>query len=153
MHWSVLAAYFMPFRYKFLITAGATWRGSPINDQILDSTGLMAVRTCAGGMYSGLTPGSRQWFAIDLARPDDDQLDAEARAWIEDTQQQVFDVLKSSNFYSTMAQAFQDVTVFGTAPVVMYEDFENVLRCYLPAAGEYYLGVGARLSVDTFYRE
>jgi hypothetical protein len=153
MHWSILAAFFLPFRYKFLITAGQTWRGSPINDQILDSTGLMAVRTCAGGMWSGLTPSSRQWFAIELARPDDDQLDAEARSWIEDTQQQVFDVLKASNFYTTMAQAFQDVTVFGTAPVVMYEDFENVLRCYLPAAGEYYLGVGARLSVDTFYRE
>ena len=52
-----------------------------------------------------------------------------------------------------MAQAFQDVTVFGTAPIIMYSDFEDVVRFYLPCAGEYYLATGARLTVDTFNRE
>ena len=51
------------------------------------------------------------------------------------------------------AQAFQDVTVFGTAPVIIYSDFEDVVRFYLPCAGEYFLATGARLTVDTFDRE
>ena len=38
-----------------------------------------------------------------------------------------------------MAQAFQDIVVFGTAPVIVYEDFEDIIRLYLPCAGEYYL--------------
>jgi hypothetical protein len=152
-HWSVLAAFFLPFRYTFLNAPNKMIRGSPINDQILDSTGLQAVRTCAAGMWTGLTSPSRQWFAIDLARPDEDELDAEGRAWIEDTQRQIFDVLARSNFYDTMAQGFQDVTVFGTAPVVIYEDFQDIIRCYLPAAGEYFLGAGPRLDIDTFDRE
>jgi hypothetical protein len=65
----------------------------------------------------------------------------------------LYTVLAQSNFYTELAQAFQDTVVFGTAPFVIYEDFEDVIRLYLPCAGEYYLGTGARLSVDTFYRE
>jgi len=152
VYWSSLAAYFNPRRYIWLVVPNRMWRGSSINDQIIDSTGLQAVRTCAAGMWTGLTSPSRPWFAIELAGPET-ELDADAKAWIEDTQSKVYTVLANSNFYNTMAQAFEDVTVFGTAPVVLYEDFENVIRLYLPAAGEYYLGVGPDLSTDTFYRE
>ncbi len=62
-------------------------------------------------------------------------------------------MLSQSNFYTTMAQAFQDVTVIGTAPVIIYEDAEDVIRCYLPCAGEYFLAVGARFAVNTLNRE
>lgn len=151
-YWSSLAAYFNPKRYLYLVVANRSWRGNPINDQIIDSTGLQAVRTCASGMWSGLTSPSRPWFSLDLAVPQEN-LDAEGKAWIEDTQEKAYAVLAQSNFYNVMAQAFEDVTVFGTAPVIIYEDYEDVIRCYLPAAGEYYLGVGPRLSTDTLYRE
>ena len=151
-HWSRLAEFFLPRRYSWLVVANRTWRGSAINDQIIDSTGELAVRTCAAGLYSGLTNPSRPWFSISIALPWID-LDAEGKAWLEDTQEKVYTVLAGSNFYNTMAQAFQDVTVFGTAPVIIYEDYEDIIRCYGPCAGEYYLGVGARLAVDTLYRE
>jgi hypothetical protein len=151
-YWSSLAAYFNPRRYLWLVVANRQWRGSSINDQIIDSTGLQAVRTAAAGMWTGLTSPSRPWFSLDIAGPEQ-ELDADAKAWIEDTQTKAYAVLAQSNFYSIMAQAFEDVVVFGTAPVVMYEDYTNVIRLYLPAAGEYYLGVGPDLSTDTFYRE
>lgn len=151
-HWSRLAEYFMPRRYVWLVVANRMWRGSPINDAIIDSTGALAVRTCASGMWSGLTSASRPWFTLDKGFPWQD-LDAEGKEWLEDTQEKVYAVLAGSNFYNVMAQAFQDVTVFGTAPVIIYEDFEDVIRCYLPCAGEYYLAAGSRLSVDTLYRE
>ncbi len=151
-YWSSLAAYFNPRRYLWLVTPNRQWRGSSINDQIIDSTGLQAVRTAGAGMWTGLTSPSRPWFSIDIAGPER-ELDAEAKAWIEDTQSKAYAVLAQSNFYSIMAQAFEDVVVFGTAPVVLYEDYTNVIRLYLPAAGEYYLGVGPDLSTDTFYRE
>lgn len=151
-YWSSLAAFFNPRRYLWLVVSGRSWRGSPINDQIIDSTGLQAVRTCAAGMWSGLTSPSRPWFALEIGIPDE-KLDAEGKAWIEDTQEKAYAVLAQSNFYNVMAQAFEDVTVFGTAPMIIYEDYEDVIRCYLPAAGEYYLGIGPRLSTDTLYRE
>jgi hypothetical protein len=135
-----------------LVVANRMSRGDPINDQIIDSTGTLAVRTCAAGMWTGLTSPSRPWFKLGIGLPFD-QLDADGKEWLEDTEQRIYAVLAQSNFYTTMAQAFQDVTVFGTAPVIIYEDSEDVIRCYLPCAGEYYLAVGARLSVTTLFRE
>jgi hypothetical protein len=151
-HWSRLAEYFLPRRYTWLVVANRMWRGAPINDAIIDSTGQLAARTCAAGMWTGLTSPSRPWFNLEIALPWI-ELDAEGASWLEDTQEKVYTVLAQSNFYNTMSQAFQDVTVFGTAPVIIYEDFEDVIRCYLPCAGEYYLSASSRLSVDTLYRE
>lgn len=150
--WSVLARFFKPSRYHWLVVANRMDRGSSMNDQIIDSTGVLAVRTCAAGMWTGLTSPSRPWFKLGIALPWI-ELDADGKAWLEDTEQRVYTVLHQSNFYTTMAQAFQDVTVFGTAPVIIYEDAEDVVRCYLPCAGEYYLAVGARFDVNTLYRE
>ena len=152
VYWSKLAEFFLPFRYLFLVVANRLNRGLPLNDQILDSTGLQAVRTCAAGMLSGLMNPFRPWFTLEIGLPWI-ELDAEGKAWLEDTQEKTYTVLDGSNFYSVMAQAFQDITVFGTAPVVIYEDYDDVIRCYGAAAGEYYLGVGARQSINTFYRE
>jgi hypothetical protein len=151
-YWSVLAEYFLPRRYNWVVTPNRMSRGSPINGAIIDSTGAMAVRTCAAGLWSGLTSPSRPWFKLGIALPWVD-LDADGQDWLADTEQRLYTVLAQSNFYDIMAQAFQDVVVFGTAPVVIYSDFEDVVRFYLPCAGEYYLAVGSRLTVDTFDRE
>jgi hypothetical protein len=151
-HWSVLCQYFLPRRWAWLVVANRMWRGNPVNDSIIDSTGLLAVRTCASGMWTGLTSPSRPWFTLEIGLPWI-KADAAAKEWIEDTLKRVYTVLAQSNFYQTMAQAFQDVTVIGTAPIIEYEDYDDVIRFYLPAAGEYFLGAGARFSVDTLYRD
>ena len=127
-------------------------RGVPGNQAIVDSTATLAMQTCAAGMWSGLTPPTRPWFKLGIAA-DWLDIDDQSKLWLENAERMIYYVLAQSNFYNTMAQAFQDVATFGTAPVIMYEDAQNVIRCYLPCAGEYYLAVGARLSVDTLYRE
>lgn len=151
-HWARLAEFFLPRRYQWLVTANRMWKGSPINDAIIDSTATLAMETCASGMWSGLTNPTRQWLKLQTALPWV-ELDADGKEWLEDTEQRIYTVLAGSNFYTTMAQGFQDLTVFGTAPVIIYEDYEDVVRFYLPCAGEYYLAAGARLSIDTLYRE
>lgn len=151
-HWNRIAEFFLPRRYHWLVVANKMTRGSPINDAIIDSTATLAMQICASGLWTGLTSPSRPWFKLGIGLPSV-QLDAAAKAWLEDTEQRIYSVLAQSNFYNTMAQAFQDVTTFGTAPVIIYEDYEDVIRCYLPCAGEYYLACGARLDVDTLYRE
>lgn len=151
-YWATLAEYILPRRYHFLITANTMNRGVPINQTIVDSTATLAMQVCAAGMWSGLTPSTRPWFKLGIGLAHD-EIDDEAKVWLEDTQDRLYYVLAQSNFYNVMAQAFQDVATFGTAPVIMYEDDEAVLRCYLPCAGEYYLAAGSRMSVDTLYRE
>lgn len=151
-YWAALAESILPKRYHWLITANTYNRGNPINNQIIDSTATLAMQICAAGMWTGLTSPTRPWFKLEQAVPWID-LDAQGEAWVEDTEKRLYAVLAGSNFYNTMAQAFQDVATFGTAPVIIYEDAEEVIRCYLPCAGEYYLAVGGRLAVDTLYRE
>lgn len=151
-YWAKLAEYFSPRRYLWLPVANRTWRGNPINDAIVDSTGLQALNICASGLWSGLTSPSRPWFQLGIAL-EWVKVDEQAKEWLENTQQRMYTVLAQSNFYNIMAQAFADVSLFGTAPVIIYEDSEDVIRCYLPCAGEYYAAIGSRLSVDTLYRE
>src|ERR1700689_253179 len=127
-------------------------RGSPVNDQIINSVGLQAVRTCASGMWTGLTSPSRPWFKWDIALPWM-TLDADGKEWLEDTTNRVGTVLHQSNFYDTMAQTFKDEVVIGTSPVMVYEDAEDVIRLYSYVAGEYYLGAGGRFAVHTLLPE
>ena len=151
-YWAELAREILPRRYHWLVTPNTMDRGFPINGAIIDSTTTLAMQVCAAGMWSGLTSPTRPWFKIGVGAPWIEP-DGDAREWLEDVEARLYEVLAASNFYNIMAQAFQDVATFGTAPVIMYEDFDTVLRCYLPCAGEYYLAVGSRLTVDTFYRE
>jgi hypothetical protein len=151
-HWAELAKYILPRRYHWLIVANRMDKGAQINDAIVDGTATLAMQVCASGLWTGLTSPSRPWFKLEKALPWI-ELDQDAKEWIEDTQQRIYTVLGKSNVYTILAQAFQDVVVFGTAPVILYEDYKDVVRAYLPCAGEYFLASSARLSNDTLYRE
>ncbi len=151
-HWARLAEFFRPRRYHWLVVANRMNRGSAINDSIVDGTGLLAVNVCSSGMWAGFTNPARPWIKIAPQDPNA-KFDQDGKAWIDQAEETLYTVLGRSNFYTIMAQAFEDVVVFGTAPVIIYEDAEDVIRCYLPCAGEYYLGVGSRLAVDQHYRE
>ena len=151
-HWTSLAEYLLPRRFRYLVVPNTYDRGNDLNGAIVDSTATLAMQVCAAGMWSGLTSPTRPWFKLGIGLPWV-ELDADAKAWLEQVEQRLYYVLSQSNFYNIMAQAFQDVATFGTAPVIMYEDADTVLRCYLPCAGEYYLATGSRLDVDTLYRE
>lgn len=150
--WAVLAAFFIPYRYIWLVVANRMWRGSNLNQQIVNPHGVYAVRTCAAGMFTGLCSPSRPWFKLGIALPWVD-LQEDGKAWLKDTEDKVYTVLYQSNFYTQMAAAFRDEVVFAQAPVIIYEDAEDVVRFYLPCAGEYFLGNGARFSTNTLARE
>ena len=150
--WAVLAEYLLPRRYHWLVVANKMSRGRNINDAIVDGSPTLAMGICAAGLWSGLTSPSRPWFKVSAGQYAN-MLNADGKAWMELVEKKLYEVLSNSNFYNIMAQAFQDVATFGTAPVIIYEDYEDIIRGYLPCAGEYYLSCGARLSVDTLYRE
>lgn len=151
-YWEVLARYFVPYRYAWVVTPNKMNKGHPVNDSIIDSTGLLAVRTCAAGMWTGLTSPSRPWFKLDVGDPNA-KLDRQGIQWIENLQTAVYTILKQSNFYGQMSTAFKDLVWSGTSPIIVYEDYEDVVRFYVPCAGEYFVDEGARLSVDTLYRD
>jgi hypothetical protein len=52
-----------------------------------------------------------------------------------------------------MAIFFFDLVVFGTAALLIYEDFDNVISCVNPAFGEYYVDIDGKYRPVVFYRE
>ena len=150
-HWARLAEAILPRRYHWLITPNTMTRGLAINQMIKDPTGCQAVRVCTAGLRDGVMSSSRPWFGIKAGlrsfKPD-----RAAKLWFQDTEDRLYRVFKNSNYYSAGTQMFEDLTVFGTAPKIMYGDRKSILRCYNPCAGEYYLGAGADFRINSFYR-
>lgn len=158
-NWSTLAQYILPRRSIWLTqstggqpSANNMTRGIPLNTSIKDPTATFAVRICAAGMMSGLASVSRQWFKV-LPTARNIQIDSDGRKWLDEVEARVYNILAGSNFYNSFAQECEDLVVFGTAPSIIYEDEEDIIRCYNPAVGEYYLSSSATLRVDGLYRQ
>lgn len=151
-HWRLIAEYLIPRRYKWLITPNEGNRGSPINQRIVNNTGTIALRVQSSGLMSGLTSPGKPWFALNTG---DDELDEDpdVKTWLSEVQKRMSRVFAESNFYDVIATMDQDLGWAGSAPLVVYEDFEDVIRLVNWACGEYFLANGPRLTVDTGYRE
>jgi hypothetical protein len=151
-HWRELADYFLPRRYRWLITPNMMGRGSPINQHILDSSGVIAARNLASGLVSGKSSPTRPWFKFKIGRQDNTQT-GPISLWLAEVERLMYLVFHESNFYNSIATFYYDLVVFGTAAVLEYENFENVVDFYNPCAGEYYVDVNGNYRPVVFYRE
>lgn len=151
-HWRELAQYILPRRYRWLITANDYRRGHAINGMILDATGTIAARRLASGMMSGITSPTRPWFKLRIAGVSDNESD-EASLWLAEVERRMMQVFAESNFYTAMATIYFDLVVFGTACMLIYEDYDDVIRCYTPCLGEYFLANDSKLRVAKIARE
>jgi len=151
-HWRELADYFLPRRYRWLVAPNQSNRGSPINQHIIDSTGCIAARNCASGILSGKSSPIRPWFKLKLGRQDSTQ-STPTSLWLAECERLMYLVFHESNFYNSIATFYADLVVFGTATMLVYEDFDNVIHCINPCAGEFYLANDAKNRPTTFYRE
>lgn len=152
VHWREIAQYMLPRRYVWLVTPNQGNRGSPINQSIIDETATIASRVCASGMLSGMASPGRPWMRLGIRNPKFSE-DKEVKDWLSECTDRMFVVFAESNFYQALAIMFHDLVTFGSAPIIIYEDFDDVIRLYNTAAGEYYLANSYRMDVDTLYRE
>lgn len=150
-HWGELGTFILPRRNRWLVSPNAR-RGGEINNQIVRSTATRAARICASGMMAGITSPSRPWFRLALPGVSMDDSNP-VRIWLDCVTKQMMAVFAASNYYTSKASQFQDLCVFGTAPLLIYEDFEDVIRCYNPMAGEYFAGNSRRFQIDHLFRE
>lgn len=157
-NYSDLARFILPRRSIWLTqSAGglpspnSMTRGLEINQAILDPTATFATRICAGGLMSGLASPSRPWFKISPAMRGV-VIDDEARQWLDSVEDVVYTVLARSNFYNAFAQECEDIVIYGTAVNIIYEDEKDLIRCYTPCVGEYFLGSSGTMRVNRLER-
>lgn len=151
-HWRELADYFLPRRYKWIVTPNQMARGSPINQHILDSTGVICARNLASGLVSGKSSPTRPWFRLRVGTVDSTQT-SPTSLWLAECERLLYLIFSESNFYNTIAQFYFDLVIFGTASMLIYEDYENVINCINPCAGEYYVDIDGKYRPTIFYRE
>jgi len=152
VHARELADYFLPRRYKFLITPNMMSRGSPINQHMLDSTGTLAARNLSSGMMSGVSSPTRQWFKLKIGHIDSTQT-SPISLWLAECERLMMLVMQESNFYQAMAVVYFDLVIFGTACILIYEDPTDVIRCFTPCFGEFYVDNDGMFRPLIFYRE
>lgn len=150
--WGQIARYLRPERYYYFIVENAFTQGLRRDAAIVDRTGTLAGEVCAAGLMAGLTDPDRAWLKLGPAIPGL-ELDQAGQQWYEDVTERYNYVLTHSNFYDAQAQHYDDLVFFGTAPVIDYEDEDEILHCFTPCAGEYMLGAGFDFSDEVLARD
>jgi hypothetical protein len=152
-HWLSLSQYYLPRRYSNLGQRGEDERRAAIrNEFILDGTGTMAARVLSAGMMNGITSPARPWFRLRLIGFDD-EMEHEARIWLDEVERRMLRVMAESNFYNALAVMYLELAVFGTSTFLLYEDDKEIIRCYNSPIGEYFLGQSHSKRVDMFGRK
>jgi len=147
--WAALAELFLPCRWRS--DTDTTAHKSPkINGRLVNSAGVLAMRTLAAGMQGGMTSPVRPWFRLVLRDGDRDGASG-VNAWLDEVTQAMQAVLHQSNFYNAVHGLYADLGTFGTGLLIETADAEG-LHFHLVRAGEYVLDINGRGEVDTFYR-
>ncbi len=137
---------------RFQEMPNVSGRGRQKNALIVDNTALIASQRFASGLMAGVCSPARPWFTLKLAGHDFAE-GSPVTIWLSEVEKRMMSIFAGSNFYRSVATLFEEIGVFGTAVMLMYEDYEDALRCFPLACGEYYLSVDDRLEVTTFARK
>lgn len=150
---------FLPYRTRWLDDGGMPNQGNKKTTYIIDNSPVLAIRTLAAGLMSGVTNPSQRWIRIKTH--DTDLYDAPGVAvWCEAVTNAVLDMLARSNYYDTMEPVYRELGTFGTAAHGCYEmpfdprfPADPILNFVPYTWGEYWIGQDSRQRVQTFLRK
>lgn len=149
-HWKELQMYILPRRGRFLDEEPN--KGNKRNAAIIDNTATLAARTLASGMMAGITSPARPWFR--LAPPDPEMREYKpVRQWLNTVEGILREIYAKSNIYNVLHMNYNELGTFGTGPILIQNDFNDVIRAYQFTIGSYMLGLDERLRTNTIYRE
>lgn len=150
-HWRDLADYILPRRPRFLLSE--TNRGERKNQKIIDSTATLACRTLRSGLMSGITSPARPWFRLTIGDAGISET-ASVKLWLSTVTDRMVAVFLRSNLYNTLPVIYGDLGTFGTAAMMVDEDFTgDVIRTYPFPIGSYMISNDDLGRVRTFVRD
>lgn len=129
-----------------------TKRGQKVNQAILNSTPVRALRILKSGMQAGITSQSRPWFR--LAHEDTGLMKRPAvKEYIQTLENEVRKLLSASGMYNSLHTSWGDLGAYGTSCTLIEEDDVLGLRPITLVPGSYWLGASDKNTIDTLYRE
>ncbi len=117
--WDDIRALVAPYRGDFYLKSGNTelavdWRE---NRNVYDMTAIDAASDLSANISGKLTGMSNKWFSLRF-RSDEMNEDKEAKGWLEDCEERVYQALLDSNFAVEAAKVYTDLVHWGTAGIV-----------------------------------
>lgn len=147
--WASLAELYLPCRWRS-DTDTTAHKQPKLNGRLVNSAGVLAMRTLAAGMQGGMTSPVRPWFRITLKGEDASGMPG-INAWLEEVTNRMQRVLHESNCYNALHGLYGDLGTFGTGLLIETADADGV-HFHLVRAGEYVLDTDGNNEVDTFFR-
>lgn len=121
-------------------------------DLILDNSASYASDVLRSGLLAGKTSPAKPWFKLETADPDLNKFKP-VKIWLHQVSDLMHRIFQSSNTYRALHSVYGQLGNFGTAPSIVVDDFNDVLRHYTLPAGEYRIACDERGQVNTLFRE
>lgn len=148
-HLKEVSDFLMPRSGRFFVQDRN--KGDKRFNNILDNTGIRAMRVLGAGMASGASSAARPWFR--LATADPAMMDSEAvQQWLYEARRRMLHVFHKSNTYRSLHTKYEEGGVFGTSASILMDDYDTVIHDYGLTIGEYRLGTDYRGDVNTLAR-
>jgi len=147
-HWQEVSDLMLPRKAE--ITKERT-RGDKRHSQVFDATAIHALELLAASLHGMLTSSANRWFSLRYKETLLNESD-EAKEWLEDAQQRMYDAIGKSNFQQEIFECYHDLIAFGTACLMIEEDDEDTLLFSARHIKEIYIQENKKGFVDTLYR-
>jgi hypothetical protein len=124
----------LPHRTRFLLNYT---EGQRINNHIVDTTHITALRSYVAGFLEGNTSASRPWYRIQHADPYKNQ-DPKNKEWLDTFTRRTLIALNNSNFYYAAGEFYYDFGVFNTGAHYV-DELKDGLHFHNLAPGGYFV--------------
>jgi len=157
-YWTTAYAYTLPHRGQYFQNKGAGTEGiiKAQSDQqvIYDSTAGDAISLLAASIMSGLTPSASQWFQFRIPGVKFDDLQYDARVWLENASKTLFNLIhNSSNYNATALEALEDLAISGMYGIYIEKEDGGDFHFELWPLDSLYVQENPKTQViDTVYR-
>lgn len=147
--WMDQAKFIRPYHAEFYCS---DWNdGSRQDEEIIDCSGGLSLRTFEAGMTSGITSPARPWISLTTSDP---SLAAYApvKEYLFTVTKIILDTFQKSNVYGILPSLYGDYGTWANAAMSVEEDFETVIRCQRFPVGSWRIANDSRGRVRTFHR-
>ena len=117
--WDDCERYIAPFRGGrfFNEQRGESQKDWGSITDVWDSTAIMGAQRLAASIHAAVTSPAIRWFRLAF-RDSAIQKDKQAKGWLDDCSDKMFDEIQASDFNTEISMAYQDMVVFGPSAMI-----------------------------------
>jgi hypothetical protein len=148
-HWQDCMDYIVPRKNDVISSRPA---GDKRGAELFDTTAIMSNQLLSSALHSMLTNPATRFFDLLLAAVDE-EIDDDAKKWLQDVSDRMFQILNNSNFQTEVHEIYIDLGSIGTACLWMGDDEDKVVHFAARPMKEIYVDENNLGLIDTVYRK